>query len=88
MLFNKEHTFYLTDAQRYAIRDVTLDSGNLYFCADGMVMGVAFEDNEIVLFTFRKDGTVVREARGLDIDGWTTDTLDIDGVWHFEAEEN
>lgn len=83
-MLKSEYSFYLTDAQRWAVRDVALD--NVYFGSDGMVMGFAFEDYEVITFTFRKDGSIVRESRGLDSDGWVLTNRDSDGVWTDEEE--
>mgnify|MGYP000276441905 FL=1 len=87
MLLDKEYAFYLSDAQRYAIRDVVLGISNVYFGADGSVMGMTFDESQIILYTFRKDGTIVRESRGLQGYRWTTHKCDIDGVWDYEEEE-
>lgn len=85
-MLKDEYSFYLTDAQRWAIRDVSLDSVNVYFGADGSVIGILFEEYEVITFTFRRDGEIVREARGLGSDGWTTNTCDVKGVWDYDKE--
>lgn len=86
ILPDKEYSFYLSDAQRYAIRDVVLGSANIYFGADGSVMGMTFDEAQIVLYTFRKDGSIVRESRGLQGYRWDTHRCGIDGVWDYEEE--
>lgn len=82
----KEFAFYLTDAQRCVIRDLCLEKSNVYFGADGSVMGLTFDGVEIILYTLRKDGSVVRESRGLRGYRWDTHTLDTAGVWSYEEE--
>jgi hypothetical protein len=85
-MLDKEYGFYLTDVQRCAIRDLSLSKSNVYFGADGSVMGMTFDEVEIILYTLRKDGSVVRESRGLQGYRWDTHMLDVDGVWDYEEE--
>lgn len=85
-MLEKEYGFYLTDAQRCAIRDLCLGSSNVYFGADGCVMGLTFDENDIILYTLRKDGSVVREMRGLQGYSWHTNDRDVHGVWDYEKE--
>lgn len=84
----KEYAFYLTDAQRDAIRDVGVEDVEVSFTTSGMVNGTVMDEYEITCYTFRKDGEVVRESRGLDTDGWVTDVRSTDGVWTYEVEAN
>lgn len=84
----KEYAFYLTDAQRDAIRDVGMEDVEVSFTTSGMVNGTVMDEYEITCYTFRKDGEVVRESRGLDTDGWVTDVRSADGVWTYEVEAN
>lgn len=86
-MLKKEYAFYLTDAQRWAIRDASVDDNNVHFCADGMVTGIKFQDHDIEVFTFRKDGTVVKEVRDFFSDGWTVSNLGEDGLWRDELGE-
>jgi hypothetical protein len=84
-MLKEQYSFYLTMAQRCAIRDVALD--NVYFGSDGSVIGMSFGEYEIVMFTFRRDGEIVRESRALDSDGWVTTERSSDGVWAEDLEE-
>lgn len=86
-MLKNEYSFYLTDAQRWAIRDVCLSDAEVNFSTSGMVHGTVYEDYEVICYTFRRDGSIVRESRALDSDGWETKTRDIDGVWSYEEEE-
>lgn len=86
-MLHKEYAFYLTDEQRWAIHDVGLGSAEVSFSASGMVHGAVFHEYEVVLYTFRKDGGIVKESRALDSDGWETTCRDANGVWTSELEE-
>lgn len=87
-MLRKEYAFYLTDAQMEAIRSVGVEVVEVSFTTSGMVTGTVMDEYEITCYTFRKDGEVVRESRGLDTDGWVTDVRSPDGVWTYEAEVN
>lgn len=83
----KEYAFYLTDEQISSIRLVGVEPSEVSFSASGgMVTGTVMDEYEITCYTFRKNGEVVRETRGLDADGWVTDVYSVDGVWTYEVE--
>jgi hypothetical protein len=84
---NSEYGFYLTDAQIKAIADVGVSDVEVSFSTSGMVNAMVWDEYEITLYTFRKDGGVVRETRGLDSDGWVTDCRDIYGKWIYGGVE-
>ena len=84
----KEYGFYLTDEQIEAIKSVGVEASEVAFTTSGMVTGTVMDEYEITCYTFRKDGEVVRETRGLDTDGWVTDVRSPDNVWTYEAEVN
>lgn len=83
-MLKEEYAFYLTGAQRCAVRDVSLD--NVYFGTDGMIVGIKFQDYDIEVFTFRKDGSIVKEVRDFS-DGWVVTHCDSEGVWTDEEGE-
>lgn len=83
-MLKSEYGFYLTDEQRCAARDVCLD--NVYFGSDGSVIGIKFDDYDIEVFTFRKDGGIVKEVRDFE-GGWTTVCRDRFGKWIDEEGE-
>jgi hypothetical protein len=85
-VLKEKYEFDLTVAQRCAIRDACIDTKNVFFCADGMVTGIKFEDYDIEVFTFRKDGSIVKEVRDFS-DGWVTSNCDINGIWRDEEGE-
>ena len=87
-MFRKEYGFYLTDEQIEAIKSVGVELVEVSFTTSGMVTGTVMDEYEITCYTFRKDGEVVRESRGLDTDGWVTDVRSADGMWTYEAEVN
>lgn len=87
-MLHKEYGFYLTDEQIEAIKSVGVEPVEVSFTTSGMVTGTVMDEYEITCYTFRKDGEVVRETRGLDTDGWVTDVRSPDGVWTYEAEVN
>lgn len=86
-MLKEEYSFYLTDAQRWAIRDMGLSEVDVNFSTSGMVHATVFEDYEVRCFTFRKDGGIVKETRALDSDGWETICMDAEGVWTSELGE-
>lgn len=83
----KEYGFYLTDEQIEAIKSVGVEASEVAFTTSGMVNGTVMDEYEITCYTFRKDGEVVRESRGLNSDGWVTDVRSSEGVWRYEVEE-
>ena len=87
-MLKKEYAFYLTDAQRWAIRDVSVSESEVSFTATGLVQAIVWDEYDVRCYTFRKDGEIIRESRSLGSDGWVTDRCDTDGVWHYEVEEN
>jgi hypothetical protein len=84
----KEYAFYLTDEQIRSIGAVGVADVEVSFTTSGMVTGTVMDEYEITCYTFRKDGEVVRETRGLDTDGWVTDVRSADGVWTYEVDAN
>jgi len=87
-MLRKEYAFYLTDEQIRSIGAVGVEASEVSFTTGGMVTGTVMDEYEVTCYTFRKDGEVVRETRGLDTDGWVTDVRSVDGVWTYEAEVN
>lgn len=83
----KEYGFYLTDAQINVIHDLAISMSELCFTAGGVVKAVVWYDYEIVSYIFRKDGTVLKEVRGLDSDVWDSFVRDVNGVWVDELGE-
>lgn len=71
-----EFNFYLTDAQKLAIINSGIALGELSFSATGMVSATVWGEYDVRCYTFRKDGSVVIEERGLDSDGWQTQTTE------------
>lgn len=86
-MMKNEYGFYVTDAQKVAIRDVGLAEVEVSFTTSGMVHATVFEEYEVVCYTFRKDGGIVKETRSLDSDGWETTCRDANGVWTTELKE-
>jgi len=87
-MWRKEYAFYLTDEQIRSIGAVGVSEVEVSFTTSGMVTATVMDEYEVTCYTFRKDGEVVRETRGLDTDGWVTDVRSVDGVWTYEAEVN
>lgn len=73
-----EFNFYLTDEQKEAIVNSGISLGELSFSAKGMVFATVWDEYDVRCYTFRKDGSVIVEERGLDSDGWQT-RVDQDG---------
>jgi hypothetical protein len=82
-----DYRFTLTEGQLAAIRDVGVQDVEVSFCTSGMVNATVNDEYEITCYTFRKDGSIVRETRGLDSDGWVTDVRSVEGVWTYELQE-
>lgn len=75
---SKQFVFELTDEQVTAIKGIcTLD--DITFHADGMVSYINWEDHDVKVWTFRKDGSYVLEERDF-YDGWET--------YQFDKEES
>ena len=81
-----DYSFRLTDLQKYAIRDVAVSMSELCFTGSGVVKAIVWEQYEVISYIFREDGTIVKESRGLDSDGWVIEERDTDGVLHTELE--
>lgn len=67
-----EWNFTLTDEQKQAIINSGIAYSELSFSASGMVFANVWNEYDVRCYTFRKDGSVVVEERGLDSDGWQT----------------
>lgn len=84
---NTEFGFYLTDEQKFAMRDVSIDLAELHFSATGSVIGIVWGEYDVTTYTFRKDGGIVKETRDFTgNDGWDTDYRDANGKWMSEVE--
>lgn len=83
----EKYSFELTLEQQVAIRDMCISDTELFLSGTGMVCGCVFGDYEITFYTFREDGSVVREVRDFLSDGWTIHNIDVDGVWRDELGE-
>lgn len=81
-----DYIFRLTDLQKYAIRDVAVSMSELCFTGSGVVKAIVWEEYEVFSYIFREDGSIVKESRGLDSEGWLTEERDSDGVWRTELE--
>lgn len=82
-----EFGFYLTDAQKNAMHDVSVDLAELHFTGTGSVAGIVWGEYDVISYTFRKDGGIVKETRSFaGSDGWDTDYRDHNGKWMSELE--
>jgi predicted enzyme related to lactoylglutathione lyase len=88
LMLHTEYNFYLTDAQKIAIHDVGVAEVEVSFCTSGMVNATVYGDYDITSYTFRKDGSIVKETRCFDSYGWVAECRDADGNWTSELEED
>lgn len=72
-----QHVFELTEAQEKAIKRIC-NISDITFHVDGYVSYINWGDNDVKVWTFRKDGSYVLEERDF-FDGWST--------YNFDAEE-
>jgi hypothetical protein len=86
-MLKEKYEFDLTVAQRCAIRDACVSEVEVSFTTGGVVTATVFEEYEIVFYTFRKDGEVVREVRDFGSGGWVTWVCGLDNVWRDEEGE-